>query len=84
MYFSQPVLLALTESGVSREEAYAWVQECAMRVWDGDNTLRDMVDADPRIAGRLTRATLDACFDVRGQLRNIPHIFARTLARKHW
>jgi adenylosuccinate lyase len=84
MYFSQPVLLALTESGVSREEAYAWVQECAMRVWDGDHTLRAMVDADPRIAGRLPRATLDACFDVRGQLRNIPHIFTRTLARKDW
>ena len=84
MYFSQPVLLALTEAGVSREEAYAWVQECAMRVWDGDSTLRAMVDADPRIAGLLPRSTLDACFDVRGQLRNIPHIFERTLGRKDW
>jgi len=84
MYFSQPVLLALTESGVSREDAYTWVQECAMRVWDGDTTLRAVVDADPRIAGRLPRATLDACFDVQGQLRNIPHIFERTLRRKDW
>jgi adenylosuccinate lyase len=84
MYFSQPVLLALTEAGVSREDAYAWVQECAMRVWDGDTTLRAVVDADPRIAGRLPRATLEACFDVQGQLRNIPHIFERTLRRKDW
>jgi adenylosuccinate lyase len=84
MYFSQPVLLALTEAGVSREDAYAWVQECALRVWDGDVTLRAVVDADPRIAGRLSAATLDACFDVRGQLRNIPHIFERTLQRRDW
>jgi adenylosuccinate lyase len=84
MYFSQPVLLALTEAGVSREEAYAWVQECALRVWDGDHTLRDLVGADPRITGRLAPAVLDACFDVSGQLRNVPRIFERTLARRDW
>ncbi len=84
MYFSQPVLLALTEAGVSREEAYAWVQDCALRVWDGDRDLRELVKADPRIAGRLPGPVLDACFDVRGQLRNVPHIFARTLGRKDW
>ncbi|MBI3178412.1 MAG: adenylosuccinate lyase [Deltaproteobacteria bacterium] len=84
MYFSQPVLLALTEAGVSREEAYAWVQDCALQVWDGTQTLRELVAADARITGRLGPAVLDACFDVRGQLRNVPHIFARTLARKDW
>ncbi len=84
MYFSQPVLLALTEAGVSREDAYAWVQECAMRVWDTDTTLRLAVANDPRIAGRLSPGALDACFDVRTQLRNVPRIFNRTLARKDW
>lgn len=84
MYFSQPVLLALTGAGVSREDAYAWVQECAMRVWDTDTTLRRAVEADPRIAGRLSAPALDACFDVRAQLRNVPRIFNRTLARKDW
>ncbi len=84
MYFSQPVLLALTEAGVSREDAYAWVQECAMRVWDTDTTLRLAVEADPRIAGRLPAAALDACFDVRAQLRNVPRIFNRTLTRRDW
>jgi adenylosuccinate lyase len=84
MYFSQPVLLALTEAGVSREEAYAWVQECAMRVWDTETTLRLAVEGDPRIAGRLSPAALDACFDVRAQLRNVPRIFNRTLTRKDW
>ncbi len=84
MYFSQPVLLALTGAGVSREDAYAWVQDCALRVWDGDRGLRELVAADPRIAGRLSPAVLDACFDVGAQLRNVPHIFARTLARRDW
>jgi len=84
MYFSQPVLLALTEAGVSREEAYTWVQESALRVWDADRTLRDLVEADPRITDRLSPAVLDACFDVTGQLLNVPHIFARTLARRDW
>ena len=84
MYFSQPVLLALTEAGVSREDAYAWVQECAMRVWDTDTTLRLAVEADSRIAGRLPAAALDACFDVRAQLRNVPRIFNRTLTRRDW
>ena len=84
MYFSQPVLLALTEAGVSREEAYAWVQESALRVWDADATLRDLVEADPRITARLAPVVLDACFDVTGQLRNVPAVFDRTLARRDW
>ncbi|MBK7187140.1 MAG: adenylosuccinate lyase [bacterium] len=84
MYFSQPVLLALTEAGVSREEAYARVQACALRVWDGNHTLRELVAAEPGIAGVLAPEVLEACFDVNRQLRNIPHIFGRTLSRKDW
>ncbi len=45
MFFSQPVLLALTEAGVSREDAYAVVQRAAMRVWDEGVALRDAVAA---------------------------------------
>jgi len=84
MYFSQPVLLALTEAGVSREEAYARVQACALRVWDGNHTLRELVAGEPGIAGVLAPEVLEACFDVGRQLRNIPHIFGRTLSRKDW
>jgi adenylosuccinate lyase len=80
MFFSQPVLLALTEAGMSREDAYARVQACAMRVWDEGVALRDAVAADPQIAARLDRATLDRCFDLAHQLRHVPHLFARTLA----
>jgi hypothetical protein len=55
-----------------------------MRVWDTETTLRLAVEGDPRIAGRLSPAALDACFDVRAQLRNVPRIFNRTLTRRDW
>ena len=84
MYFSQPVLLALTEAGVSREQAYAWVQRCALRVWDDDVSLREALDAEEEITARLAPATLDRCFDLDHQLRNLPVIFQRTLALKNW
>jgi adenylosuccinate lyase len=84
MYFSQPVLLALTEAGVSREEAYAWVQKCAMRVWNEDVPLREALGQDDNIRAKLDAATLDRCFDLKHQLRNVPEIFARTLELKNW
>jgi len=84
MFFSQPIMLALTEAGVSREDAYARVQRAAMRVWDEDVTLRDAVGADPEITGRLQPAVLDRCFDLEHQLRHVPVIFKRTLALKDW
>ena len=82
MYFSQPVLLALTEAGMTREDAYARVQVCAMRVWDEDLPLREALAADPEIAARLDAAALDRCFDLKQQLRQVPALFARTLAEK--
>ncbi len=84
MYFSQPVLLALTECGVSREDAYSWVQRCAMRVWDEDVPLREALRQDQQINEHLDDAALDRCFDLAHQLRNVPHIFERTLALKTW
>jgi adenylosuccinate lyase len=81
MVFSQPVLLALTEAGVSREDAYAWVQRCAMRVWDEDLTLRECLLADPEITAHLDRAELERCFDLEHQLRHVPLLFERVLAR---
>jgi adenylosuccinate lyase len=84
MFFSQPVLLALTEAGVSREDAYAWVQRCAMRVWDENVALRDSLGADEEITSRLSPEVLDRCFDLNHQLRNVPVIFERTLKLKNW
>ncbi|MBU2501101.1 adenylosuccinate lyase, partial [bacterium] len=47
MFFSQAILLALTEQGASREDGYAWVQRAAMRVWDEGEAFREAVGADP-------------------------------------
>ena len=75
---------ALTDAGVSREDAYAWVQRAAMRVWDEDLPLRESLGADPDISARLDAVALDRCFDLHHQLRNVGHIFERTLALKDW
>jgi adenylosuccinate lyase len=79
MYFSEAVLLALTEAGVAREVAYLWVQRCAMRVWDQGVGFRDSLAADADIARHLSAADLDRCFDLHHHLRHVPTIFARTL-----
>ena len=84
MYFSQPVLLALTEAGVSREEAYAQVQKSAMRVWDEDISLREALGQNAEITSKLDEKDLNRCFDLKHQLRNIPVIFERTLELKNW
>ena len=84
MFYSQAVLLALTDREVVREDAYAWVQRCAMRVWDEGVSLRDALGEDAEITGRLDAEVLDQCFDLEHQLRFTPAIFERTLARKSW
>lgn len=62
LVFSQAVLLALVESGMSREEAYRLVQRNAMAAWDGKGHLRDLLAADDEV--RLAKARLDACFSL--------------------
>jgi adenylosuccinate lyase len=84
MFFSQAVLLALTDEGVIREEAYKWVQVCAMRVWDEGVTLRQALAEEREITSRLSDEVLDRCFDLDHQLRNVPVIFDRTLSLKNW
>ncbi len=74
---SGQLLLKLTESGMTREEAYAVVQPMAMRVWDEGANFREMVMSDERVKERISREELDALFDVKRQLRNVDKIFER-------
>jgi len=53
LFFSQRVLLALVESGLSRDDAYRLVQRNAMRAWDEELDFRDLVRADDDIAGHV-------------------------------
>jgi adenylosuccinate lyase len=74
---SQRVLLALTQKGVSREEAYALVQRNAMKVWEADADFRTELLADPEVCAALSEAEIDALFDLAYHTRHVDTIFAR-------
>jgi adenylosuccinate lyase len=76
---SQRVLLALTQAGLSREEAYALVQRNAMKVWesDGELSLLNLLKADPDVSTRLSNDDLDALFDLDYHLKLVDVIFER-------
>src|SRR4051812_45702144 len=76
---SQRVLLALTQAGLSREEAYSLVQRNAMKVWESDGhlSLLDLLKADPEVSQRLSADELNALFDLGYHLKHVDAIFAR-------
>ncbi len=74
LFFSQRVLLALVESGLSRDDAYRAVQRNAMRAWDEELDFRDLARADDEIASRVD---LDAVFDLAAYTRHVDTVFAR-------
>ena len=79
--FSGKVLLALTEAGLSREDAYAIVQGHAMAVLEGDaKGFRERLRADDRVTGRLAPARLDACFALEPFLAHADEILKRALS----
>ncbi len=74
---SQRVLLALTQKGVSREDAYAFVQRNAMPVWRGAGDFLTLLKADPDVSKALTAAELESLFDLGYHLKNVDYIFER-------
>ncbi len=74
---SQRVLLALTEAGLARDEAYRIVQRHALAASDGGPPFRDALAADPAVLKRLTPEKLADCFDLSHHLRSVDAIFAR-------
>jgi adenylosuccinate lyase len=76
---SQRVLLALTQAGVSREDAYRLVQRNAMKVWESDGALSllELLKADPEVTAALTPAQLDEKFDLEFHFRHVDTIFDR-------
>ena len=82
---SQKVLLALTQAGMSREDAYATVQAAAMATWtalgsDAGRSFRDNLLATPGVAAVMTPAALDAAMDPRRDFAQVDTIFARVFA----
>jgi len=80
---SQRVLLALTQAGLSREDAYALVQRNAMKVWesDGQLSLLELLKADPQVTAALPPEQLEDSFDLGYHHREVDTIFRRVFGR---
>lgn len=78
---SQRVLLALTQKGISREKAYALVQECAAKTLKEDGKLRNTLAKDARIMKHLSGKELDALFDFSYHTKHVDEIFRRVFSR---
>jgi adenylosuccinate lyase len=77
LVFSGQLLLALTQKGVSREDAYVWTQRNAMKVWDEGGEYRELVMRDPDITAKLSAEEIEKVFDVTHYLRNVEKVFKR-------
>ena len=74
---SQRVLLALTQAGMSREDAYSAVQRNAMAAWDGKGRFSNLLKQDSTITRLLEPQTIDGLFDTAYHLKHVDTIFRR-------
>jgi adenylosuccinate lyase len=75
LVFSQPVLLALVEAGMPRDDAYRIVQRNSMAAWETRTMFRELLDKDPDVVDRVSAAQLDRAFDLDRALANIGRTF---------
>ncbi len=81
LIYSGELLLELVAKGVTREDAYRWVQRNAMRVWDEGGNFKEKVLSDPEIQKKLSAADVDKVFDSGRMLANVDKIFERVFAQ---
>ena len=74
---SQRILLALTEKGMSREQAYRLVQRAAMQIWEKGGDFKALLAAEPEVSAKLGAAELAELFSLEPHLKNVDFIFAR-------
>jgi len=74
LVFSQPVLLALVKSGMSRDDAYRVVQEASSASWSRGEQFRSVLEADPRLK-QVPASVLDEAFDLRRSLVHVDRVF---------
>ncbi len=77
LIFSQRVLLALVDKGLTREQAYAAVQRNAMKVWEQGADFRAELAGDEEVSARLSAAELDGLFDMGYHTKHVDTIFKR-------
>ncbi|MFZ5789577.1 MAG: adenylosuccinate lyase [Pseudomonadota bacterium] len=78
---SQRVLLALTQAGMAREEAYKAVQRNAMKAWESRGDFLALLKQDPEVTAKLKPAELEALFDLGYHLKHVDTIFARVFGK---
>lgn len=77
LLFSQAVLIALTEKGVTREDAYQIVQRSAMRVWKEKKDFKALLLKDKAVAAKLSKKEVETCFDISKHVKSVDYIFKR-------
>lgn len=77
LIYSQRVLLALIDKGMTREEAYDTVQPKAMEAWEKQVPFRSLLENDEIVKEKLSSTDFDQCFDYNYHLRNVDEIFKR-------
>ncbi|BAQ34664.1 adenylosuccinate lyase [Dehalococcoides sp. THU3] len=85
LVYSQRVMLALINKGLSRQQAYKMVQRNAMRTWQGEDNFMNLLKADAEVMQYVTSAEIDELFDYKFYLRYIDDIFSRVgLTNSQW
>jgi adenylosuccinate lyase len=77
LHFSQGVMLALTQAGMSREDAYRVVQKSAMEVWHNKSDFKELLSLDENVNKYLNTDQIELLFDINKHTKNISYIFDR-------
>jgi adenylosuccinate lyase len=80
--FSGTLLLELARRGVSREQAYEWVQRNAMRAFHEQKDFKTLILADDNVMNVLTSSDVDKAFDLNDQLRNVDAVIDRVFRQE--
>jgi adenylosuccinate lyase len=83
LFFSEAVLLQLVRKGLPRQEAYVYVQRCALAAHGGNGDFRELLAADPDVIKHLSAEEIDSAFDLSHHLRHVGTIFARVFGEKN-
>ena len=85
LVFSQRVMLALIDKGLSRQKAYEMVQRNAMKAWKGNKSFLTLLKADAEVTGALPPEELEKLFDYQYYLQHVDDIFLRLgLTKSQW
>ena len=77
--FSSPLMLELTRAGITREDAYNWVQAAAMKTWETGRPFEESVRAETEITSRLEAEKIAEIFSLDSFVKEVDAIFDRVL-----